>query len=65
MVAGKPFGPTFLDVSVAVYAQVSYLTWLGGQQDGKQHVNIMVFNGDRLCRGTIQRRGTVSTHSDH
>ena len=35
LVTDKPFGLTFLDVSVAFDAQVSYFEWFGGSQVGK------------------------------
>ena len=56
MIAGKPFGRTFLDVLGATDAQVSYLKWLGGLQDGRGHFSYVFvwFSGAGLNKSLLQ-----------
>ena len=45
-------------------AQVSYLKWLGGSQDAKFNFRVLSYL-DRLCWGSISRRGIVIAYCDN
>ncbi len=65
MVADKPFGLTFLNVSGAFDVHLSYLNLFGGPQDGRGHFGLWYFVGiDRAgepYKGGVLYQHTVTT----